>query len=137
MSQEDVEIIREVFEGRINDDPRRDSTWHNVTEWMHPDFEYREDPALPGAGTYKGIPAFREAVSAYYDALSEMRLEAEEYIDAGDSVLVVLRWWARGHTGLEWEMRQAGIFTVDAGRVASWQVFFDCDQAFRAVGLRD
>jgi ketosteroid isomerase-like protein len=137
MSSKDVEIVREVFEGRINDDPRLDSTWHNASEWLDPDFEYREDPALPGAGTYTGITAFRKAVSAYYDALSEMHLEAEEFIDAGDQVLVLLRWWARGRSGVEAEMRQAGIFTVNEGRVASWQVFFDCDQAFRVVGLRD
>lgn len=137
MSSKDVEIVREVFEGRINDDPRLDSTWRNASEWLDPDFEYREDPALPGAGTYTGIAAFREAVSAYYDALSEMHLEAEQFVDAGDRVLVVLRWWARGRSGVEAEMRQAGIFTVSEGRVASWQVFFDCDQAFRAVGLRD
>jgi ketosteroid isomerase-like protein len=137
MSSKDVEIVREVFEARINLDPRLDSTWSDASEWLDPDFEYREDPALPGAGTYKGIPAFREAASAYLDALSEMHLEAEEFIDAGDRVLVLLNWWARGKSGAEGEMRQAGIFTVRGGRVASWRVIFDCDEALRAVGLRD
>jgi ketosteroid isomerase-like protein len=137
MSREDVEIVREVFEAGINLDPRLDSTWQYASEWLDPDFEYREDPAWPGAGTYKGIAAFREVVTAYRDALGEMRFEAEEIVDAGDHVLVVLRWWARGKSGAEAEMRQAGIFTVRQGRVASWQVVFDCDEAFKAVGLRD
>jgi len=137
MSRQDVEIVREAFESRINLDPRLDSTWHSASEWLDPDFEYSEDPALPGAGTYKGIAAFRDAVSAYYETMSEMHLEAEDFLDAGDRVLVVLRWWARGKSGAEAEMRQAGIFTVSGGRVASWQVVFDCDEAMRAVGLRD
>jgi ketosteroid isomerase-like protein len=137
MSREDVEIVREVFEAGINLDPRLDSTWQNASEWLDPDFEYREDPAWPGAGTYKGIDAFREVVTAYREALGEMRFEAEEIVDAGDRVLVVLRWWARGKSGAEAEMRQAGIFTVRQGRVASWQVVFDCDEAFKTVGLRD
>jgi ketosteroid isomerase-like protein len=137
MSSRDVEIVREVFEARINLDPRLDSTWRDASEWLDPDFEYCEDPALPGAGTYRGIDAFREVVSAYLDALSEMRLEAEEFIDAGDHVLVLINWWARGKSGAEGEMRQAGIFTVREGRVASWRVVFDCDEARRAVGLRD
>ena len=137
MSREDVEVVREVFEARINLDPRLDSTWRDATDWLDPAFEYREDPALPGAGTYKGIAAFRDVCRAYYEALSEMRLEAEEFIDAGDRVLVLINWWARGKSGAEGEMRQAGIFTVRGGRVASWRVVFDCDEALRAVGLRD
>jgi ketosteroid isomerase-like protein len=137
MSSKDVEIVREVFEARINLDPRLDSTWRDASEWLDPDFEYSEDPALPGAGTYKGIAAFREVACAYFDALSEMRLEAEEFIDAGDRVLVLINWWARGKSGAEGEIRQAGIFTVREGRVASWRVVFDCDEALRSVGLRD
>jgi ketosteroid isomerase-like protein len=137
MSNKEVEIVREVFEQRMNLDPRLDSTWRDISDWLHPDFEYREDPALPGAGTYRGIAAFRDVCIAYYEAMSEMRLEAEEYVDAGDRVLVMINWWARGKSGVEAEMRQAGIFTVRNGRIASWHVMFDCDQAFKAVGLRD
>jgi len=137
MSSEDVEIVREVIERGLNLDPRLDSTRRFASAQLDPDFEYREDPALPGSGTYRGIPAFLEATRAYYDVLDEMRLEPEEYFDAGDRVLVVIRWWARGKSGVEAEMRQAGIFTVRDGKVASWQVIFDCEQAFRVVGLRD
>lgn len=133
----DVEVVREALELGINLDPRLESTWRRASEWLDPDFEYREDPALPGAGTYKGIPAFRQAVTTYYDAMSEMHLQPEEFFDCGDRVLVVISWWARGKSGVEAEMRQAGIFTVSDGKVASWQVVFDCDEAFRAVGLRD
>lgn len=137
MSSKDVEIVREVFEARINLDPRLDSTWRDISDWLDPDFEYREDPAWPGAGTYRGIGAFREAMSAYFEVLSEMRLEAEEFIDAGDRVLVVINWWARGKSGVEARRRHAGIFTVSEGRLTSWQVVLDCDEALRAVGLRD
>jgi ketosteroid isomerase-like protein len=137
MSSKDVEIVREVFEARINLDPRLDSTWRDASKWLDPEFEYREDPAWPGAGTYKGIAAFREVMSSYFDALSESRVEVEEIVDAGDRVLLVFNWWARGKSGAEGELRQAGIFTVREGRVASWQVLFDCEEAFRAVGLRD
>lgn len=137
MSSEDVNIVREAFKAGINLDPRLDSTWRSASEWLLPDFEYREDPAWPGAGTYKGLAAFREVAIAYREALNEMHFEAEEFIDAGDQVLVLIHWWARGKSGLEAEMEQAGIFTVRAGKIASWQVIFDFEEAFRAVGLRD
>jgi ketosteroid isomerase-like protein len=136
MSRNDVDVVRGILEAGLNLDPRHESTWGKASEWLDPGFEYREDPALPGAATYKGIAAFREVVCAYREALSEMRFKMEEYVDAGDRVLVVINWWARGKSGVEAEMRQAGIFTVREGKIASWQVVFDCDEAFRAVGLR-
>ena len=33
-------------------------------------------------------------------------------------------------------MHQAGIFTVRDGKLASWQVVFDRDQALEVAGLR-
>jgi limonene-1,2-epoxide hydrolase len=47
-----------------------------------------------------------------------------------------IRFWARGQGGAEAEMHQAGIFTVRDGKLASWQVVFDRDQALEAAGLR-
>jgi ketosteroid isomerase-like protein len=133
MSREDVEIVRAAFEAGINRDPRLESTWRWASQWLDPGFEYREDPSWPGAGSYTGIDAFREAAAAYYEVLSEMHFKAEEFIDAGDRVLVLMRWKARGRSGIEAEMEQAGIFTVKAGKVASWQVVLDWEEARRLL----
>jgi hypothetical protein len=65
----------------------------------------------------------------------EMRLDMEEYFDAGDCVLVVINWWAQGLHGVAAELRQAGIFTVRDGKVATWRVMFDIEEACRTVGL--
>jgi ketosteroid isomerase-like protein len=136
MSSEDVEIVREAIEKGINLDPRSEETWERAAAWLHPEFEYREDPALPGAGSYKGLEAFREAVTDYYEPLEEMRLEAEEFFDCGDRVVVTIHWWARSRAGMEADMLQAGIFTVRDGKVASWQVCFDHEAALRNAGVR-
>jgi ketosteroid isomerase-like protein len=66
-----------------------------------------------------------------------MTLEVERTFDAGDSVVAFIRFWARGQGGAEAEMHQAGIFTVRDGKLASWQVVFDRDQALEAAGLRE
>lgn len=137
MSSADVEIIRRVLCEGLNFDPRIESTWEWAGRWLDPEFEYREDPALPGAGSYRGIAAFREAVTAYYELLEEMHLEPQEFFDAGDRVLVTIRWWARGRSGVEADMLQAGIFTVRDGKVASWQVCFDYEEALRNAGVRE
>ena len=137
MSQENVEIVRATFRDALNRDPRLDESWRDASEFYHEDFEYREDSSWPGAGTYRGIEAFRKVASGYAEAFDEMRLEAEEIFDAGDCVVVFVRFWARGQSGTEAEMHQAGIFTVRDGKLASWQVVFDRDEALKAAGLRE
>ena len=137
MSQENVAIVRRFFDELVNRDPSLESTWSDGSDLLHPDFEYREDPGWPGAASYRGISAFREVATAYREAFGETRLEAERIFDVDDRILVFIRFWGRGAGGAEAEMHQAGIFTVRDGRVASWQVVFDRDEALEAVGLRE
>jgi ketosteroid isomerase-like protein len=136
MSQQDVEVVQRLFQdGRMNRDPRLEDSWQDALDVLDPDFEYSEDPVWPGAGTYRGIPAFRRVMSGYFDAFAAQRVEAEEFLDAGDRVLVFMSWWARGHSGVEAVWPQAWIFTVRGGRLARLQVVFDREQALKAVGL--
>ena len=137
MSQENVEIVRRFFQDWLTRDPWSDDTWRDALDILHQDFEYREDPRWPGAGIYKGIGAFREVVSGYFETLREMVLEPEEIIDADECVVVLIRFWARGASGAQAVMRQAAIFTVRDDKIASWQVVFDRAEALEAVGLSD
>jgi len=137
MSQENVEVVRRFFDEFVSRDPSLEASWRDAPDFLDPDFEYREDRGWPGAGAYRGISAFREVVTAYLETFGEMRLEAEEILEADDRVLVLIRWWARGASGAEAEMHQAGLFTVRDDRVASWQVVFDRQEALEAVGLRE
>ncbi len=137
MSRENVEIVRRFFDEAINRDPLAEATWSDLSDRLDPDFEYREDPGWPGAGSHRGIPAFRKVVTDYREAFGKMRLEAERIFDVDDRILVFIRFWARGANGPEAVMHQAGIFTVQDGRLASWQVIFDRDAALEAVGLAE
>jgi ketosteroid isomerase-like protein len=136
MSQENVEIVLAVVRDVFNRDPILDETWRDMSDFLDPDFEFREDRSWPGAGTYVGIEAFRKVASGYMEAFGKMTLEVEEAFDAGDRVVAFIRFWARGQAGTEAVMHQAGIFTVRDGKLASWQVVFDRDEALEAVGLR-
>src|SRR6476619_6207111 len=120
MSQESVEVVRATFRDALNRDPRLDESWRDASEFYHEDFEYREDSSWPGAGTYRGIEAFRKVASGYTEAFDEMTLEVERTFDADDCVVAFIRFWARGQEGVEAEMHQAGIFRVRDGRLASW-----------------
>ena len=132
MSQENVEIVRATFRDALNRDPRLDESWRDASEFYHEDFEYREDASWPGAGTYRGIDAFRKVTSGYAEAFDEMRLEAEEIFDAGDCVVAFVRFWARGQRGDRGRDAPSGIFTVRDGKLASWQVVFDRDRGPRS-----
>jgi hypothetical protein len=135
VSQEDVEVVRRFFQEALNRDPRLEESWRDALDYYDPDLVYREDPAWPGAGTYRGIPAFRRAVSGYSEAFPAITLQADEFFDAGDRVVVFISFWARGRSGADALMRQAGIFSVRERRIASWQVVFDRREALKAVGL--
>ena len=137
MSQDNVEIVRTAFLDSLNRDPRLDESWRDASDVYDENFEYREDPSWPGAGTYRGIEAFRKVTSDYAEAFEEMTLELERTFDAGDCVVAFIRFWARGKGGAEAEMHQAGIFTVRDGRLASWQVVFDRAEALEAAGLSE
>src|SRR5919204_6144022 len=98
MSQENVEIVLAIVRDVFNRDPTLDETWRVASEFLDPDFDYREDPSWPGAGTYRGIEAFRKVASGYAEAFGRMTLEVEETFDAGDRVVAFIRFWARGRS---------------------------------------
>ena len=137
MSHENVEIVLAVVHDVFNRDPTLDETRRDMSHFLDPDFDFREDPSWPGAGTYRGIEAFRKVVSGYAEAFGKMTLEIEQAFDAGDRVVAFIRFWARGQGGAEAVMHQAGIFTVRDGKLASWQVVFDRNEALEAAGLRE
>ena len=90
VSQENVEIVRALAE------PWRRGDFSAV-DWADPDIEFLFSPAAnPDAASYRGISemvrGFREWLSPWQD----FRDEPQEFIDAGEHVLVRSRLRARG-----------------------------------------
>ena len=70
------------------------------------------------------------------EAWEERRLEADEYIDAGDKVVVFLHEYRRGRgSGVELEAETALVVAVSGGKVVRIQGYLDRDAALRAAGL--
>ena len=70
------------------------------------------------------------------EAWEELRLEAEEFIDAGDSVVVLLHEFRRGKgSGVEMETDTAVVYEVHNGRVVRLQGYMDRAEALEAAGL--
>jgi ketosteroid isomerase-like protein len=132
MSQENVEIVREVLEA-----------------WQQGDEEKRArlmDPQVEMHGTVGGLEEGRIAHGLSQidetfekedlEAWDVRRLEAEEFIDAGDDVVVLLHEYRRGRgSGVELEAETAVVVGVSGGRVVRMQGYMDRDAALKAVGL--
>ena len=133
MSQENVEIVRAAFEAFIEGD--QEKTAQLV------------DPALEFHGTVGGLQEGQIAhgqsqidqqfEAEDLEAWEERRLEAEEFIDAGDNVVVLLHEYRRGRgSGIELETETAVVVAVSGGRVVRIQGYMDRGAALEAVGLR-
>ena len=60
----------------------------------------------------------------------------EKFERAGDKLLVIGRWNARGkESGVELDMPASWIVEVRNGKIAYWQTYTDHAQARRAAGL--
>ena len=134
MSQENVEIVREAFEAFLGGD--QEKTAQLV------------DPALEFHGTIGGLQEGQIAhgqseidqtfESEDLEAWEERRLEPEEFLDAGEDVVVLLHEYRRGKgSGVELETETAVVVTVSGGRVVRIQGYMDREAALAAVGLSD
>ena len=134
MSQDNVEIVRAAFEAFLEGD--QEKTAQLV------------DPALEFHGTIGGLQEGQIAhgqseidqtfESEDLEAWEERRLEPEEFIDAGDDVVVLLHEYRRGKgSGVELETETAVVVTVSGGRVVRIQGYMDRQAALAAVGLSD
>jgi ketosteroid isomerase-like protein len=130
MSRENVEVVRHMCEAFLAGDLaaaldvlHADVTWH---------------------GTIGGIEEGRtahghdEVIEEFVESLRDWErhsLEAEDYLDAGDRVVVLWHEVGRGkRSGVEVETRTAVVYTVRGNQVVEVQGYMDRRQALEAVG---
>jgi ketosteroid isomerase-like protein len=133
MSQENVEILRRLFE--------RWATGDLSADCFDPDVEYSrigaETPDMEGR--WLGRDELSTAMRDYLRAFADLRIEAERIIDlGGDRVLVLSRHTARGkQSGVPIEHEIGDLFTLRDGRVVHWDSYWDRADARRAAGLSE
>ena len=136
MSEQNVELVRRGYElyarGELD----------AVAELISPDADLAGEGGLGIAGTAAGtrfgpegfVGSAREATEAFDD----YRVEPEEFVDAGDSVVVVVSISGRGReSGLELEMRVAHLWTVRNGKVDHGDVYRTKEEALAAAEKRE
>jgi AhpD family alkylhydroperoxidase len=132
MSQENVEVVRRVADEAQE---RPEALW----ESLHDDVELEASAfGIPGLTTFHGPDGVREFIRQWVGAFEEWGYEAEEFIDAGDSVVVRVHQWVRGKgSGAAVENRFWQVWTFREGKVIHWTYYLEKARALEAAGLSE
>jgi ketosteroid isomerase-like protein len=131
MSQENVEVVRALFEAWNADD------MDAFRELYDPDAIMRMAQDWPEPGPYVG----REAIMREFEQLRQTwDADAAEpigdFIDVGDRVVVRHIWRGAGQ-GPEAEVELTAVWTVREGRILAADYFHDYAEALETLALRE
>jgi uncharacterized protein len=132
MSQENVDLVRQIFDGWGRGDLR--------TGVPHYDSDIvlvlREE--FPEAGTYRGTDEIRKYTRQMLAPWDDFAISGEEFVDAGDRVLVRVRQHGTGlGSGAPGELRYFQVWTFRERSVIRIESIWDRDEALEAAGLRE
>jgi ketosteroid isomerase-like protein len=137
MSEENVEIVRRVFDAAA----RHDS--ETVLALYDPEIEF--DTSRTGLGgltqgaIYHGHEGMRSVYREWREGWDSYEEQVEELIDAGEHVISVVTVRARGRaSGAEVELsHRGGVWTLRNGRVVKLVFYPTRQEALEAAGLSE
>jgi ketosteroid isomerase-like protein len=119
MSQENVDLVRGRYEAFARQDiPGVLEPFDANVEWTAPD-------TLPSGGTYHGPDGVGGFFATLPDTWAELSVGPEEYLDAGDTVVVLGTHRMRGHNGVDGEAGFAHIWDISNGKVVRFREIAD------------
>jgi ketosteroid isomerase-like protein len=133
MSEENVEVVRQVFEA-FN---RRD--WTAWESHHHADVEWSDPPELPDGGVHHGVAAIHRFVDELLETGDQWHVEVDDIETVGsDRVLMRGRSVLVGRASrIPMEDALFQLFDLDEGRVRRVQTFRSSAEALEAAGLRE
>jgi ketosteroid isomerase-like protein len=125
MSQDKVEVVRQIGERLDRND------WH--TDLIAEDIEYVNPPYAIEPGVRYG----RESFKVVRDTWEDFRFEIDEYVDAGDDVIVTLgRYTASGpSSGIQLTGEHGYVWTIRDGQAVRFEWFQSHREALEAAGV--
>jgi ketosteroid isomerase-like protein len=128
VSQENVELVRSIYEGWLRDEAGLDK--------FDPDICMVESAAVPGAANVTGVEAVERYIASFARYWDEIRFEPQEYLDAGDRVVVVARLTGRGKSsGVVVNRVWAYVWTIRAGKALRMEAYSERSEALAVAGL--
>jgi ketosteroid isomerase-like protein len=131
MSQETVEVVRKLY-------TEHERGNFAIQELLDPNIRVRWPDIAGGRAESVGLDDATETMLGWLRTFESVTLAAERIIDAGDQVVSIAVWRARGKaSGVDTEWRIGAVFTVRQGKVVSIVSYTDPDDALEAAGLRE
>jgi ketosteroid isomerase-like protein len=131
MSEENVELVKVVHKGWAQGDFRAGA------ELFSPDYSWEQHAEAVEPGSRRGA-AIGNSLRNMFAVYDDYRIEAEEFIDGGDEVVVLTQ--VKGTAkGSQMELNQffALVWSVRGGSLVRLRVFTDRDSALEAAGLSE
>ena len=128
MSRENVEIVRRLFDSYRRDDPAE------ALACLAPDVVYQVGQEVPARG--------RDEVRAMWErwasSWEEIETIPEEFIEAGDHVIVAVHYSGRGRgNGIEFDARTFDVYTLRDGLCVRKLEFNERSGALETAGLSE
>jgi ketosteroid isomerase-like protein len=140
MSKENVELMRAVYaEGFELGQVDPELVERAFRDFFEERFELHVPSRYPEGGeVFEGRDGFVRWLEGMRNVWSEWRTEPEQFLDAGDRVVVFVHLHAKGATGgTPLDVKTAHVWTISEGRALSFEAFLDRSEALEAVGLRE
>ena len=135
MSEENVELVRNAFEGAGTA-----GLVEMAQEYWHPEIVYVEDPRWPGASRYEGRGAVLRCFQAYMEALGpgeDVSATVERVVDAGARQVAFVRFQGRSASGLPHDHLWGYVVELRERRVGFLRAYYEPEQALEEAGLRE
>jgi ketosteroid isomerase-like protein len=126
--QDDVERLRRIYQAF------NEGGVEAVLERLAPDFQVRDRETAPDRETRYGKEGIKQLFDSYMEAFDALRLEPDEFIDAGDQIVVSLYQQVRGkESGVQVIGRIAHVWTLREGAALSLRIFADKERALETL----
>jgi len=137
MSQDNIETLRAFLEA-WGQEAWTPETWPTAAADMSvfdPEVAY-EDTVLPDqvGEVYRGHEGVARAWRRWVEGSERLLVELEEIIEVGDRFVSIHRVHSKApHTGLEFDLRVAYLWTFRDGRIIHFRSYLDAKQAIEAA----
>jgi ketosteroid isomerase-like protein len=130
MSQGNVEIVRRALDAYARRDldtlqllnsPDLEVDWSESRGWV--------------AAVYRGWDEALRFYNGYFEVFETITVEADAYLEAGDSVVVPNVAYTQGRDGVEATARSTIVFTLADGQITRVRLYQEEADALRAFGL--
>jgi ketosteroid isomerase-like protein len=132
MSREKLELVRQVFAAWEADD------LEGLLASVDEELVIRRHSPMPDPGTWHGRAGMLDLVAEWLESFDDFTIEAEEFIDARDHVVVRT---LQGGSGTGGGVQVTGVvwfaFGLRSGRVVTLDIYAAREQALEAAGLSE